>query len=47
MDAKAKVALDATKRLHKRLREWEGLQDAMDHVLVDYKELKKLAADAN
>ena len=42
-----KEGLSLTKRLHKRLREWEEHQNCMDHTHVDYKELKTMAADAN
>jgi hypothetical protein len=48
MDKHAKVALSATKNLHKRLRELEEeslRKTHNDH--IDFKELKKLAAGAN
>jgi hypothetical protein len=48
MDAQAKKALDATKTLHKRLREWEYKSTHAEfNDGLDYAELKKLAADAN
>ena len=50
MDAQAKVALDATKTLHKRLRELERQNEDSDgnaFPSIDFPELKKLAAHAN
>ena len=50
MDTKAKVALDATKTLHTRLRELDDENKESDghlYPVIDFPALKKLAADAN
>jgi len=50
MDAQTKVALDATKTLHKRLRDMEDENNCHDGHLyptIDFPSLKKYAADAN
>jgi len=48
MDKHAKAALNATKSLHKRLRELEDTSEtATVNDGIDWKPLKKLAADAN
>ena len=52
MDAQAKVALNATKALHKRLRQCEeaqelGALEVSPGSYIDWVALKKLAADAN
>jgi len=52
MDAQAKLALNATKALHKRLREAEehegvGALEISPSSYFDWAALKKLAADAN
>lgn len=47
MKQHTKVALTATKTLHKRLRELEEEEQETDRCYPKFDELKKLAADAN
>ena len=47
MDKHAKAALSATKNLHKRIQDLEDEMGETDRCYPNFKELKKLAADAN